>query len=187
MTQFWGIFDYDILIFVIGISKCLEAKKLLESFLARIDPSAFEDMDLVLHCKVYKEEDVMRPLLRIKVNAETCTVSIKEQVKKIVSKKFDLEEYSLRFNSIKDGCIEFGYHISKATMSYLISYRVTGGMMADFAAYDIIFLQINEMKLIVPTEIIDSVSNSLCITRSEAYLGARGSRNLIFNVQQEQL
>jgi len=171
LTKYWGIFDYDILLIVIDISGCLEAQQILESFLARIDPSAFEDMDLVLHCKVYKEEDVMRPLLRIKVNAEACTLNIKEQVKKIVSKKFDLEEYSLRFNSIKDGCIEFIYHVSKATMSYLIGYRITGGMMGDFAACDIIFLQINEMKLIVLSEIIDAVSNGLHVTRSGAHLG----------------
>jgi len=170
LTKYWGIFDYDILLIVIDISGCPGAQKILDSFLARIDPSAFEDMDLVLHCKKYIEEDVMRPLLRIKVNAEKCTLSIKQEVKKIVSRKFNLEEHSLRLNSIMNGCIEFVYNISKATMSYFISYKVTSGMMADFAAYDIIFLQINEKKLIVPSEITDVVSDGLHITRSEAYL-----------------
>ena len=64
LRKFWNIFDYDILIFVIDISECTEAQEILNNFLARIDLSAFEDMGLVLHYKIY-EVELMQPLLRI--------------------------------------------------------------------------------------------------------------------------
>ena len=158
LRKFWNIFDYDILIFVIDISECIEAQEILNNFLARIDLSAFEDMGLVLHYIIY-EEELMQPLLRIKVNTEKCTLGIKNKVKEIVSKKFNLEEYSLRFNGIKDGCIEFVYYLSKAMVSYLLEYQVTGSTMADFAAHNIVSFQIGDMKLNVPTsEIMDMVN-----------------------------
>ena len=163
LRKYWDIFDYDILIFVVELTECTEAQEIFNSFLARIDPSAFEDMDLVLHCKVYQEEELMRPFLRIKVNAEMCTFDIKRQVKEIVSKKFNLEKYSLRLNSIKDGCIEFTFNISKAVMSYVLEYHITGNIIANFARYNIISPQVNEMTLNIPSEIVDMVSVLLCL------------------------
>ena len=161
LMNYWDIFDYDILTFVIDITDCAEAQEILDNFLGRIDISAFEDTDLALHSEVYEEEDLMQPLLRIKVNAEKYTLNIKRQIKDIVSKIFHLEEYSLCFCNIKHGC--FVYHISKATMLYLLDFKITGRMMADFATYCIIFLQINDMKVNVPSDITDMVSDSFCI------------------------
>lgn len=157
LRKFWNIFDYDVLIFVIDISECTEAQDIFNNFLARIDLSAFEDMGLVLDYKIYVEE-LMQPLLRIKVNAEKCTLGIKNKVKEIVSKKFNLEEYSLRFNGIRDGCFELMYYLSKAMVSYLLGSQVTASIMTDFATHNIISFQIGDMKLNVPTSgIMDMV------------------------------
>ncbi|XP_065885126.1 protein NLRC5-like isoform X2 [Dysidea avara] len=155
LKRFWNILDYDILKLVIKLADCSEAQKILENFLAKIDLSALEDDGLVLHYKVY-EEKLTQPVLRVKVNAEKCTVDIKEKVKILISNEFQLKIYSLRLKGIKEGCVEFTYHISKAVMSYLLEFKVTGSIMADFVSQSIISLQINsDMRLNVPTKVSD--------------------------------
>jgi len=159
LKRFWNILDYDVLILVINLAECSEAREILDVFLAKIDPSALEDMGLVLHYRVYQEE-LTQPLLRIKVNAEKCTFDVKKAVKQIIAKKFDLQEYALYFKAIKEGCFQFVYCISKAVMSYLLEFKITGSIMADFAAYNIISLQINDDTVLkVPTKIGDMVSS----------------------------
>ena len=49
---FWNIFDYEVLQCVVKISECREAQQIFEDFLSRIDPSAIEDADLMLDCRV---------------------------------------------------------------------------------------------------------------------------------------
>ena len=73
----WNIFDYDLLIMIVHFTDCAEAQKILDNFLARIDPSAL-DLGLVLNCQIYTKETW--PVLRIKVNAEKCTLDIKDKV-----------------------------------------------------------------------------------------------------------
>ena len=145
--SYWTIFDYDLLLIVIKLTECAEAQQILDNFLARIDPSALEDVDLVLHCKEHLEEGFMKPVLRIKVNVEKCTLLIKDKVKKLICESYNIEKYSLCFRGIKEGCVEFTYHISKAVMSYLFEFKVTDSIMADFAANNIISLQINKTML----------------------------------------
>ena len=163
--KFWNIFDYDLLIIVIKLAECGEAQEILENFLARIDPSALEDVDLVLHCKEHFEEGFIKPVLRIKVNIDKCTFAIKDEVKKIICGSYNIEMYSLCFRGIKEGCVEFIYHISKAVMSYLFEFKATDNIKADFAANNIIFLQINKMELLnIPctsSTISDVVSSNL--------------------------
>jgi len=155
LTRFWNIFDYDILILVIKLTKCTEAQKILDDFLAKID---VEEHDLaVLHYEIF-EEKLTQPVLRVKVNVERCTVGIIEKIKLSISKKFELEKYSLRLTGIKEGCVEFFYDISKAVMSYLLEFKVSGSIMADFAAQSIVFLQISDdIKLNIPTEKFEMV------------------------------
>jgi len=155
LKNFWNIFDYDLLILVIDLSECAEAQEILDKFLEKIDPHAL-DVDLVLHCEAFNKETW--PQLRIKINTENCTPAIKSEVKDIVSKRYDLEKYALQFIGIKEGCIEFVYHISKALISYLLEFKVTGSIMTDFAAHNIICLQINDMMLNVPSSIAKMVS-----------------------------
>ena len=148
LRTFWNIYDYDVLRYIIKITRCGEATKILEEFLSRIDPSALRDVDLVLHCRVDRIEGSLMPTLRIKVNAEKCTYDVQQKVKKIVSKKFDLEEHALRFKGIKDGCIELLYHISKPVKSYLLQTFQCKVILAEFSTYDIIGLCIDDDNIV---------------------------------------
>ena len=120
LNTFWSIYDYDLLQFIIKITKCKEAQNILEEFLSRVDPTIIKDVDLVLNCRVDQREGSLKPILRIKVNAEECTVGVQRKVKETVSKIYNLEKYALCFEGIKGGCIELLYHISKAVMAYFL-------------------------------------------------------------------
>ncbi|XP_065917407.1 uncharacterized protein [Dysidea avara] len=152
LSKFWNIFDYDILIPVVRLSKCVEAEELLDQFLARIDPAAIEGEDLVLRYRVYQVEGLLQPQLRVKIKTEQCNNQVMKKVKKIISRKFSLEEYSLYFVGIKEGCIELVFRISKATMSYLLTFTITNSIIADLTEQDIICLQINNMNIYKPPE-----------------------------------
>ena len=153
LNRFWSIFDYDLLKILLRIVECKRANEIFEDFLLKIDISAMEDMDLVLHYKVFEREGLMKPLLRIKVKAEKCTSFIERKVKEIVSSKFDIKEYSLRLRSIKEGCIELVYEISNPMMSYFLHCKFAGYDLTEFAAHNIISLHINDMELKIPSEI----------------------------------
>ena len=147
LKNFWNIFDYELLEYVIEISECEEAQRIFEEFLLRIEPSAIEDADLVLCCEEQKWSP--KPVLRIKVNAEKCTLNIKKQVEEIVSKTYNLDKYALRFQGIKEGCIELLYYISKPLRSHLLQFKVSEGIctIAKFLANNIMSLHIDEFKL----------------------------------------
>ena len=164
LSNFWTIFDYEILLLVIRLSKCNEAKKAIDNFLAKIDPSAFEDEDLVLRCKVYKEEDFVRPLLRVKIKADNCNIELTKKVKDIISTKFNLEDFSLQFVGIKEGCIEIIFCISTATMSYLLKCKFTESIMSDLAKWNIVTVHINEVKVNIPSKLADMVSSMYSFT-----------------------
>lgn len=152
LRYFWNIFDYEFLQIVIKISRCREAQMILDDFLSRIDPSAIEDADLVLYCKVEHREGSLRPELRIKVKAEKCTPNIKSMAKEIVSKTYDLEKYVLRFQGIKEGCIELLYYISKPLKLYLLQFEISRKIiLGEFLAHKIISLQVDEFELINTT------------------------------------
>ena len=147
LRRFWSIYDYDLLRYIIKITKCKKAKSILEEFLSRIDPSAIRDVDLVLHCRVDQRDGSLRPTLRIKVNAEKCTYVISQKVKKIVSEKFELKEYTLCFKGIKEGCVELLYYISKAVKSYLLQYITNINIMTEFSTLKIISIYIDDVEI----------------------------------------
>ena len=109
LSGHWTIFDYDILKLVLKFTQCEEAKKVFNKFLLKIDPSVIDDVDLVMYYKVYERTGFTKPLLRVKLKADVCNLHHKEIVNKVLSKKFNLEEYALRFKCIKEGCIELMY------------------------------------------------------------------------------
>jgi len=158
LKSHWNILDYDVLLFVIDLTDCKEAQKILDDFLTKVDFSVLKDMDLVLEHKVYGEETLMRPILRVKVNVGYCTYSIVRKVKEIVCKKFDLEKYSLYCKGIKEGCVQLQYQISAAVMSYLLKLEITGSMMADFNYYNVTRFEIYDMILEVPHRVVNMVS-----------------------------
>ena len=150
---FWNIFDYDLLRYIIQISKCREGEIVLDEFLSKIDPSAIEDVDLVLHCRVEHREGSLKPVLRIKINAEKCTPSIQKQVKEIVSKTFDLKEYTLCFKGIKKGCVELSYYISQGVASYLLQCTVSKNSLEGFSSFNIISLHVDDIELKLQSEV----------------------------------
>ena len=144
---FWNIFDYDLLQYVVEISDCREAQDIFEKFLSGINPSVIEDVNLVLHCSEEHPEGSLKPVLRIKVNTDKCTLNIKKMVEEVVSKKYDLHAYTLRFQGIREGCIELSYYISKSLKLYLLQFKISDSIQTDFLAHKIISLQIDESKL----------------------------------------
>ena len=86
--------------------------------------------------------------MRIKINAEECTYDIQEKVKKMISEKFNLEEYSLHFKGIKDGCIELLYHISEPVKLYLLQTFQYKVILAEFSTYDIIGLHVDDDNIV---------------------------------------
>ena len=165
LSRCWSIYDYEVLECVVKSSDCREAQDIFEDFISRIDPSKIEDADLVLHCKVEDWEGSPKPVLRIKVNEvnlKKCTTKVKNKIKTLVSKAYNLKNFKLWFVGIKEGCIEMIYCISKLLKQYLLSFPITGYDMAEFLAHDIISLHINDtddqFELKVPSKIVDMVS-----------------------------
>ena len=150
LSNYWTIYNYDILKILLELVKCDKASEVFEKFLARIDPDTIEDMDLVLRHEVFQRKESLKPLLRIKVGAEKCTSNVKKEVEDILCEKFKLTKYSIRFKGIKEGCIELLYQISVSTMSYLLQCKVTGHDLAGFSRLQITSLQLLGFKIIVP-------------------------------------
>ena len=162
LSRFWSIYNYNMLRMLLRIVKCKRADDLFNEFLSRIDVSAIEDMEIVLHFEVFERQGLIKPLLRIKVKAESCTNYIRRKVEEVISSKLNLKEYTLFFKGIKEGCIELIYEISNAVMLYFLQYKFTGYDLAEFAAHGIISIYINDMELMIPTE-IDMVCKNLTI------------------------
>ena len=171
LSRFWSIFNCDLLKILLRIVQCKKAKEILEEFLLRIDISALEDTDLVLHYEILQTQGLIKPLLRIKVKAERCTNSIKKKVEEVVSLKFNLKEYTLCFKGIKQHeCIELVYEISNAVTSYLLDCNFTKTDAANFAAHGILLLQINDVTINDVTlgtlDMVCTVCNLICLKRA---------------------
>ena len=162
LSRFWSIYNYDILRILLRIIKYKRADDIFKEFLSRIDVSAIEDMEIVAHYEVIEREGSIKPLLRIKVKAESCTHFVRREVEEVVSSAFDLKEYTLSFKGIKEGCIELIYEISDEVMLYFLQCKFTGSDLAKFAAHDIISIHINDMELIIPSK-IDMVCRNVAI------------------------
>ena len=113
------------------VADCREAEQIFQQFLSKIDPSAIEDVDLVLHCKAEYPEGLLKPVLRVKINTEKCTKNIKNQAQEIISKKYELDKYGLCFQGIKEGCIELLYYISKPLKLYISQFEVSENIVMN--------------------------------------------------------
>ena len=160
LRGFWTIFDYDLLILIIEISQCGEAQDIFNEFLSRIDPSTIKDTDLVLHCTEERWKGSLKPVLRIKVNAEECTPDVKEDVKEVVSKVYKLKKYALHLVYIKRGCIEFFFYISKPLKLHLITSEITASNVKEFRDHNFMNLHIDEFVLTVPPRAINLIVSS---------------------------
>ena len=149
LSVFWNIYDYDLLRFIIKITKCEGAHKALEEFLSSINLTIIEDVDLVLFCRVMQKEGWPKPKLRIKINAKKCTFDIRKEVEETVSRTYNLQQYTLCFKGIKEGCTELMYRISKAVMIYLLQCKITGRILTEFSACNITSIYINDVDILV--------------------------------------
>ena len=149
LRSFWNIFDYEFLQCIVKLSDCREAQVIFEEFLSTIDPSAIEDVDLILDCREEHREGLLKSVLRIKVNTDKCTSSIKRKVEEIVSKTYDLDKYALRFQGIKEGCVELLYCISKPLKLHLLQVKISDRViLGEFLAHKITSLHIDEFEVI---------------------------------------
>ena len=149
LSTFWSTYDYDILRFIIKITNCEDAQKVLKEFLSRTDPTIIEDADLVLDCRVDHKEGWLKPKLRIKINAERCNCYVKDKVKILVSKAYNLQQYTLCFKGIKEGCIELLFHISEAVMTHVLQCKITGRNLTEFSTCKIISIHIHDIDILV--------------------------------------
>ena len=156
LRSYWSIYDYDILVYVLKLAKCKKAIDIYTKFWSKIDSDILKDIKFILSCKEYKGEGLDK-YLRVKLNVETITDEIKEQAEKAISKLYNLTEYALTFKGIKYGCIELIYGISKELESYLLHYKVSGCDLNGCSSCDILYLQICDKKLIIPSKITDMV------------------------------
>ena len=88
LSGFWSIYDYDILNLVLNIVNCKKADRIFDHFLLQIDPAVIDDVDLVIHCKVY-EREFIKPLLRVKVKVDRCSHHHEKEVTKALSETFN--------------------------------------------------------------------------------------------------
>jgi len=152
LRNHWAIDNYDILTYVVDMAECTEATSIYDSFMATIDSATLKDIpNIALRSDVYEGQG-LKPQLRVKVGEKECTPAIITKVKKVVSKKFKLKDYTLNLKGIKDGCIELIYDISNALELYLLQCKLTGQDLVELATHNIMSLQIGDMKLTVPSE-----------------------------------
>ena len=147
LSGYWSIFDYDILKRVLRFAKCKEAQRIFNNFLLKIDPALIDDVDLVMYYKVSEISGFTKPVLRVKLKADICNLRHKEIVNKVLSVKFNLEEYALRIKCIKDGCVELMYEISPELKSYLLSCKVMASDVQNLIDCGIICLKIDNMEI----------------------------------------
>ena len=147
LSEFWSIYDYDILKLVLNIINCEKAGKIFDRFLLQIDAAVIDDVDLVIHYKVYERTEFTKPLLRVKIKVDRCSRHHKEEVSKALSEKFNLKNYALRLKGIREGCVELMYEISEELKSYLLSCIVVGLDALHMTNCGIMHLEIDNMEI----------------------------------------
>ena len=147
LSEFWSVYDYDILKLVLNIINCDKADRIFDNFLLQLDPAVIDDVDLVIHYKVYERTEFTKPLLRVKIKVDRCSHHHKEEVTKALSEIFNLKNYALRLKGIKEGCIELLYDISEELKSYLLSCILVGSDAQYLISCGIIYLEIDNMKI----------------------------------------
>ena len=151
---FWNFFDCKLLQCVVETSHCKEAQEIFEEFLLKIDPLTIIDVEeLEVYHREEHEEGSLKPMLRITVKTEKCTLNIKRQVEEIVSETYNLNRYALYFQDIKESsCIDLLYYISKPLKLYILQFKLSEGILAEFLAHKIVSLHVDEFELQIPSK-----------------------------------
>ena len=155
IEAFLRVFDYELLWYVVEISKCAEAQQIFEEFSSKVNPSATDDVDLMLHCEVEHQEGLLKPILRIKVDSEECTIDVKKEVEEVVSRTYNLDKYALCFQGIKEGLL---YYVSQPLKTYLLKFKLSKSSLEGFRIHKIISLHIDEFELDTTVSIVNSIA-----------------------------
>ena len=174
LNSHWSFFDYDLLKQVIKISNCKEALLIFQGFLSKIDPF-LEDVELVPFFKLYeKKGNKGKNLLRIKVNAKRCNCFVKSEVKKLLSKEYKLEKYSLHFKEITKGCIEMNFKASESLLSHVQQHDIYGCDVQKYVNLKIQSIRIKDKEIkFLPVNVVSMYVHSyyihICIMRFYAH------------------
>ena len=76
-----------------------------------------------------------------------------------MSKTYNLDRYALRFHSIKEGCIELLYYISKPLKLYITQFKISKGILIELFACKIIGLFTDDFELKIPTDTTVSIAS----------------------------
>jgi len=155
INKYCNIYEYELLqIFLESIDECDEAVKLLEDFTEELHQSILKELDLMS-----ESQDELKPkipmngtfTLKIKYTGDqTCTLSTKNMVQRIIYESLELQKPSIIFIGLEEGCINFVYQISAAAKSYILQHKITPDGFKLLALHDIKCLNVDGTEITVP-------------------------------------
>ena len=155
--KYCNIYDYEILeSFLESLEEGDEAIKLLDDFTDELEDSILKELDLMSESKgQLKPKKLMKRKYTLKVKyhgGQTCTLSEKKMVQRIVNESLGLKKASIVFIGLEEGCIALVYQISAAVKSYILNYKITPEGHALLALHDIECLIVDGTEIPVPVE-----------------------------------
>ena len=155
--KYCNIYDYEMLeSFLESLDDSEDAVQLLDDFTEELKDSILKELDLMSESKGQLEpKKLMKGTYTLKVKYhgdQTCTLSAKKMVQRIVNESLGLNKVSIVFIGLEEGCIAFVYQISAAVKSYILSYKITPEGHALLALHDIECLIVDGTEMPVPVE-----------------------------------
>ena len=155
--KYCNIYDYEMLeSFLESLEEGDDAVKLLDDFTEELEDSILKELDLMSESKGQLEpKKLMKGAYTLKVKYhgdQTCTLSAKKMVQRIVNESLGLNKPSIVFIGLEEGCIAFVYQISAAVKSYILSYKITPEGHALLTLHDIECLIVDGTEIPVPVE-----------------------------------
>ena len=169
LSGYWHLLDYDVLLHLLRVANCQEAKRIYDDFLDSFDSSVIQDHFDHLICNFQEftkksntqaiwfnqESDIPGThTVRVKITLDKSTKIEKEQVKKILSKKYHLKKYALVCKGIKQGCIEVIYQVSLSVKIYMLQYSLSEldiSQLKDHMITDILMDDDGDVNLMIPS------------------------------------
>ena len=164
ISEHCNMYDYDVLEILIKSTGCKQAIKVLTDFTNKLNNSLLMDLSLLsddnLRCKSNFQPTSSIQKLTIEYRGRDLKPQDVKFVKEILCNVFDhLCEDSIQFIAAKVGSVKLIFEISLKVKEYLLSYKITAGVVASLFEYRINRLIINdEMELKMSAEYADKVS-----------------------------
>ena len=151
--KYCNIYDYELLAAFVDSTECEEAIKLLDDFTEELRSPILSDLDLLSKDGELRDpKDFMSGThkLVIKYVGGKCTLKTKEMVQDIICRSFHLEQGSIIFKGVQEGCVSFVYQISPAVKSYLLQYPLTTKNITLMSEYQVKSFIIDGEELRLP-------------------------------------